>query len=122
MDIEFEYFEKDAYLAATISDTTINLQRAESILESIEAECQRINCWKVLLNEQTLEERKVANYELRRVCEKMPNVRLAFLCKPELIDIKARLLSAFTFNEEYSAKHFTEEARAVQWLNSPRRR
>ena len=89
MGVEFEYIEKEAYLAATISDTTIDLQQAESILESIDAECRRINCQKVLLN--------------------------------ELIDTKARLLSAFTFTEEYRAKHFSEQAKAIQWLNSPRR-
>ena len=46
MAIEFEYFEKDAYLVATISDTTINLKRAESILDAIGAECQKANCRK----------------------------------------------------------------------------
>jgi hypothetical protein len=121
MTIEFEHFEKDAYLVATISDTTINLQRAESILDAIDAECQKANCQKVLLNELTLEKRKIASYELRQVSEKLPNVRLAFLCKPQLVDIKAKLLSAFTFTEGYRAKHFTEEAKAIQWLISPGR-
>ena len=121
MAIEFEFFEKDAYLVATISDTTINLQRAESILVAIDAECQKANCRKVLLNELALEKRKIASHELRKVFEKIPNVRLAFLCNPRMIDIKARLLSAFTFTEGYGAKHFTDEAKAIQWLTSPGR-
>jgi len=119
MSIEFEFFEKDAYLVATISDTAINLQRARSILDAIDAECQKISCRKVLLNELTLEKRKIASYELRKVCAKMPNIRMAFLCKPQLIDIKAKLLSAFTFNHGYGARHFTNEAQAIKWLTSP---
>ena len=118
MEIDFKYFEKDAYLVATISDITINLQRAKSILESIDAECQKVDCRKVLLNELTLKQRKVASYELLKISEKMSNIRLAFLCKPELIDMKAKLLSALTFTEEYGARHFTEEVKAVQWLNA----
>jgi hypothetical protein len=35
-----------------------------------------------------------------------------------MIDIKAKLLSAFTFTEEYGARHFTDEAKAIQWLTS----
>ena len=118
MEIDFKYSEKDAYLVATISDITINLQRAESILKSIDDECRKINCRKVLLNELTLEQREVASHEVLKISEKMSNVRLAFLCRPELIDIKAKLLSAFTFTEEYGARHFTEEVKAIQWLNS----
>ena len=118
MAIEFEYFEKDAYLVATISDTTINLKRAESILDAIGAECHKANCRKVLLNELALEKRKIASHELRKVSEKLPNIRLAFLCKPQLVDLKAKLLSAFTFTEEYGAKHFTDETKAIQWLTS----
>ena len=118
MEIDFKYFEKDAYLVATISDITINLQRAESIFKSIDAECRRINCRKVLLNELTLQQRKVASHEVLKISEKMPNVRLAFLCRPDLIDMKAKLLSAFTFTEKYGARHFTEEVKAIQWLNS----
>ena len=122
MAIKFEHCEKDAYLVATISDTTINLQRAESILAAIDTECQKANYKKVLLNELTLETRKIASHELRKVFEKLPNIRIAFLCKPRMIDIKARLLSAFTFTEGYRAKHFTDEVKAIQWLTSSGRR
>jgi hypothetical protein len=121
MTIEFEYFEKEAYLLAKIPDVTIDLQRAESIFHSIDSECQKTNCRKVLLNELALEKRKIASHELRRVCEKMPDIRLAFLCKPEMIDVQAKLLSAFTFTEEYVARHFSEESEAIKWLTSTRR-
>ena len=120
MAIEFEHFEKDAYLVATISDTTINLKRAGSILEAIDAECHKTNYRKVLLNELTLEKRRIASHDLHKVSEKMPNIQLAFLCSPQMIDIKAKLLSAFTFTEGYRAKHFTDKAKAIQWLTSPR--
>lgn len=119
MTIVFEYFEKDAYLLATISDKVINSQRAKSIFESIDTECQKFNCRKVLLNELTLEKRKIANHELRSISDNMPNVRLAFLCKPELIDHKAKLFSAFTYADEYVAKHFSAETEAIKWLLGP---
>ncbi len=121
MNIEFQFIEKDDYLLATIPDKTINPQRARSIFKSIDAECQKLNCRKVLLNELMLEERKIQNHELRNISENMPNIRLAFLCKPELIDDKTKLLSVFTFADEYVAKHFTEEAEAIRWLVSPLR-
>ncbi len=120
MAIEFEHFEKDAYLVATISDTTINLKRAGSILEAIDAECQKTNYRKVLLNELSLEERKIASHDLHKVSEKMPNIRLAFLCNPKMIDIKAKLLGAFTFTEGYRTKHFTDKAKAIRWLTLPK--
>lgn len=118
MAIQFEYFEKEAYLLATISDVTINLRRAESIFTSIDLECQKMNCRKVLLNELRLEQRKISRHELRIFCEKMPKVRLAFLCKPELIDVKAKLFSAFTYADDYVARHFSVEAEAINWLAS----
>lgn len=119
MTIEFKYFKEDAFLLATISDKTINSQRAKSIFESIDNECQKLNCRKVLLNELTLEKRKIANHELRSVSENMPNVRLAFLCQPELVDQKAKLFSALTFADDYVAKHFSVEAEAIKWLLEP---
>ena len=121
MTIEFQFIAKDNYLLATIPDKTINPQRAMSILKSIAVECQKLNCRKVLLNELMLEKRKIENHELRNISENMPDIRLAFLCKPELIDDKSRLLSTFTFADEYVAKHFTEEAEAIRWLKSPLR-
>jgi hypothetical protein len=118
MTISFEFFEKDAYLLATISDKSLNPRRAESILQSIYAECEKFNYRKVLLNEIALEERKIANHELPGLCENIPNIRMAFLCKPELIDDKAKLFGALTFADEYMVKHFSVESEAIEWLNS----
>ena len=118
MTISFEYFEKDAYLLATISDKSLNPKRAESILKSINAECEKCNCHKVLLNELTLEERKIENRELPGLSEYIPNVRLAFLCQPEMIDDKAILFGALTFVGQYTIKHFCVESEAIQWLHS----
>jgi len=118
MTISFEFFKKDAYLLATISDKSLNPKRAESILQSINAECEKFNCRKVLLNELALEERKIANHELPGLSENITNVRLAFLCQPELIDDKAMLFGALTFAGQYTMKHFCVESEAIQWLNS----
>ena len=118
MTIAFEFFEKDAYLQATIPDKSLNPKRAESILQSIYAECEKFNYRKVLLNELALEERNIANHELPSLCENIPNIRLAFLCKPELIDDKAKLFGALTFAGQYTVKHFCVESEAIQWLNA----
>jgi hypothetical protein len=118
MTISFEFFEKDDYLLATISDKSLNPKRAESILQSIYAECEKFNYRKVLLNELALEERKIANHELTSLCENIPNIRLAFLCKPELIDDKAKLFGTLTFAGHYIMKHFCVESEAIQWLNT----
>ena len=119
MTIKFEYFEKDSFLLATIPDHSIDLQRAQSIIRSINEECKKLNCSKVLLNELSLKNRKIDNHELRELCELMPNVRMAFLSQPELIDKKARLFSALSFSDEYIARHFSIKADAVMWLKSP---
>ncbi|MDX2427411.1 MAG: hypothetical protein QNK22_01845 [Xanthomonadales bacterium] len=118
MTISFEFFEKDAYLLAKISDKSLNPRRAELILKSINAECEKCNCRKVLLNELSLEERKVANHELPGLSENIRNIRLAFLCQPELIDDKAMLFGALTFAGQYTMKHFCVESEAIQWLHS----
>ena len=119
MTITFEHFEKDNYLLATIPDHSIDSQRAQSIITAINEKCNKLNCRKVLLNELSLKSRKIDNHELREICELLPNIRLAFLCQPELIDKKARLLSALSFSGEYLARHFDLENDAVMWLNSP---
>lgn len=119
MTITFEHFEKDNYLLATIPDHSIDSQRAQSIIAAINEECNKLNCRKVLLNELSLKSRKIDNHQLREICELMPSIRLAFLCQPELIDKKARLLSALSFSGEYMARHFDLEAEALMWLNSP---
>jgi len=118
MTIVFEFCEKGAYLIATIPDTTINSQRVRTILKSVDSERQKYNCRKVLVNKLALESRKIASHELHGISEVMPDIYLAFLCRPELIDNYAKLLSALTFNQVYRVRHFGEEGEAIKWLMS----
>jgi len=116
MTLEFEFIDKHDYLVATLPDTTINSQRAQAIFKSIHGLCQQYNCRKVLLNELALESRKIPSHELRAITEIIADLHLAFLCRPELIDNHARLLSAMTFADDYRVKHFSVKDEAVDWL------
>jgi len=116
MTLEFEFIDKHDYLVAKLPDTTINSQRARTIFQSIQGECQRYNCRRVLLNELALETRKIPSHEIRGFSEFITGIHLALLCRPELIDNHARLLSAMTFTDDYRVKHFSEEHEAVDWL------
>ncbi len=118
MTVLFEYVERDAYLVATISDRTINPQRAIAILKLIDSECRKCKCRKVLLNESTVEKRDIANHEIHSISKNMPDIHLACLCKPELIDEKSELFNAFTFTDGYIARHFSVEGDALAWLLS----
>ncbi|HEY5774856.1 MAG TPA: hypothetical protein VIS57_02120 [Xanthomonadales bacterium] len=118
MTILFESVDRNSYLVATISDTTLCTQRAKSILNAIGSECQKSGYCKALLNELTLEKRNIANHEIRGLSEHMPDIYLACLCKPELIDNTSKLFSAFTFTNRYTVKYFSIESEAVTWLRS----
>lgn len=118
MSILFEFVENEAYLVATIADRKMNARRAISILKLIALECVRHNCSKVLLDESTLETREIENHEIRSITENMPDIHLACLCKPELIDEKSRLLNALSFTDGYIVRHFSETNEALGWLLS----
>jgi len=121
MSILFEYRVNDAFLVATISDTSISAQRAKTILKLIETECHKYKCQKALVNELALEKREIANHQLHTIAESMPDIHLAFLCRPELKDDKAKLFAAITFNEGYLLKHFSVEKEAIDWLKTIKR-
>jgi len=116
MTLDFEFIDTHDYLVATLPDTTINSQRARAVFESIHGLCRQYNCRKVLLNELALESRKIPSHELRGITELLADIQLALLCRPELIDGHARLLSAMTFTDDYKVKHFSVEHEAVDWL------
>jgi len=116
MTLEFEFVDKHKYLVATLPDTTINSQRARTVFESIHGLCRQYNCRKVLLNELALESRKIPSHELRGISELIADIHLALVCRPELIDNHAMLLSAMTFADDYRVKHFSAENEAVDWL------
>ena len=116
MTLEFEFNDEHDYLVATLPDTTINSQRARAVFESIHGLCRQYNCRKVLVNELALENRKIPSHELRAISEIIADLHLALLCRPELIDSHARLLSAMTFTDDYRVRHFSVEDEAVDWL------
>ena len=118
MSIFFQFVEAEAYLVATIADRKINSRRAISILKLIALECRKFNCNKVLLDESTLEAREFANHEIRGITENLPNIHMACLCKPELIDDKSRLFNALTFSDGYTVRHFSDSGEALSWLLS----
>jgi len=118
MNIDLKFTDKRAYLLVTIADTAITVQRAISNFKSINDQCVKVNCRKVLLNALTVEKREIENYEIREVGKHIQNIRIAFLCKPELIDQSARLLGAITFSNGYKVKHFISEDEAANWLQS----
>ncbi len=120
MTIVFEFCDKGGYLVATIPDTVINSQRARTILKSVDNERQKYNCRKVLVNEMALERRKIASHEIRGFTEIIPDIRLAFLCRPELIDNNTRLFSALSFTDDYMVRHFSVKGEAINWLMSQR--
>jgi len=118
--IDFEFVDDGAYLVATIQDTTVNSQRARKVLESIDSECQKYGCRKVLLDELALESRNIAGHEIYGISDIIPNIYLAIQCKPELIDNHAKLFSALTFADGYMVRHFSIKDEAIEWLMSKR--
>jgi len=116
MNFKIGLHGKESYLLATITDTVITSELAMSIFKSIGDECNRHNCQKVLLDELTVETREVKNHELPNISGYFPNIQMAFLCKPELIDQSSKLLSAFTFSNGYVVKHFSIKEEAIDWL------
>ena len=122
VNFEISCHGKESFLLATLSDTIITPQRARSIFKSISDECDKHNCQKVLLDELTVESREVENHELPIISGYFPNIQMAFLCKPELIDQSSKLLSAFTFSNEYVVKHFSIKEKAIDWLMSSSKR
>ena len=123
MTDSIKFFYNHDYLLATISCTSITVERAQEILDLINQECSKIDCHKVLLDERTVEIRKVPPPEIMKLSHDIEAmtpkiIHIAFWCKSHLINKDSSLLSAFTFNEEYVVKHFTNKDDAISWLNS----
>lgn len=119
INIAIGLHDKESYLLATIADTVITPQRAKSIFKTIGDECRKHNCQKVLLDEMTVEMREVKNHEIHSISGYFPDVQMAFLCKPELIDQASKLLGVFTFLNGYVMRHFCIKEEAIDWLMSP---
>lgn len=118
MNIEHNFFEKQPYLSVTVSDKVITAQGAISNLKLINDYCAKNNCRKVFMDALAVEKREIANHEMRRVGEQISDIRLAFYCKPELVDQSARLLSAITYSDGYVVQCFSSEDEAKNWLIS----
>lgn len=126
MTEEIKFIEKDDYLLSIISDTIITIERAQEILNGISTECSRLNINKVLLDERSVERREVPSHEIMELSNKMKQqglnkVYMAFWCQPHLINEDSKLLSLFTFKNEYIIRYFTDKKEATTWLDNRQR-
>ena len=113
----------DDYLLARISDTVITVKRANEILTRIGAECLKINCNKVLLDERSVEKRVVPSHKIMELSKDIEQqglnkIYMAFWCQPHLINKDSKLLSLFTFNNENIIQHFSDKEEAITRLNN----
>ena len=115
------------YLAVSISDKIITVNRAQEILGRIGEECAGLNYKKVLLDEMSVEKREVPPTDIKRLAfdfnnKKQNKVYIAFLCQPDLIDYDSHLLSLYTYKAEFIIQHFTNREKAIDWLGSKQHR
>ena len=118
MNTKVKLFNKKKYVLVTLTETVITLELSKRIFKSIRGACEKFNCQKVLLNGLTLEKRELANHQLREIAEMYPNIKIAFLCRPELIDKQAAFFSAVTYSEGYMTTYFSVKVQALDWLMS----
>ncbi len=122
MNDGIEFSKHASYLLARISDTVITFQRAQEILKQIGNECSNLKYTKVLLDERTVERREVPSHEIMKLRRDVPKqghdkVYMAFWCQRKLINNDSRLLSVFTFKNEYIIQHFSGKEEAIEWLD-----
>jgi hypothetical protein len=122
MAAEIKFIQEHGYLLAAISDTIITIERAQDILNKISTQCAMLGIDKVLLDERTVERREVPSHEIMALSAKMKQqglskVHIAFWCQPHLINEDAKLLSLFTFKNEYIIHHFSDKEEATTWLS-----
>lgn len=119
---EIKFIEENGYLLATISDSIITVERAQEILSRISTECSNVRVNKVILDERSVEIREVPPYEIMELSKTLEQqglnkLHMAFWCQPRLINEDSKLLSIFTFDNEYIIQHFSDKEEAVAWLN-----
>lgn len=118
MNPELKLFNKEKYVSVTLTETVMTIDLSKTIFKLIHDGCESYNCNKVLLNGLTLEKRELANHQLREIAEFYLKTKIAFLCRPELIDKQAAFFSAVTYSEGYMTKYFSVKAQALNWLTS----
>jgi len=123
MTENIKFSKHDGYLRARISDTVITVERAQVILARIGVECSSLNCNKVLLDERSVETREVPSHKIKEISQYIKQqglnkIYMTFWCQPHLINKDSKLLSLFTFNNEYLIQHFSDKEEAVTWLNN----
>lgn len=121
MSENLKFSKNNDYLLVSILDDVITIQRAQEILSRIGDECSNLNCKKVLLDERSVERREITSQGIMKLSIEMAKqglnkIHMAFWCQPHLIDEDSKLLSLFTFKNEFVVQHFSEEDRAIAWL------
>ena len=123
MTNNINFSKHDDYLLVTISDKIITVNRAKEILSRIGTECSSFNLNKVILDERSVEKREVPSHNIMELSEKIKEqelnkIYMAFWCQPHLINKDSKLLSTFTFSNEYIIQHFSSKEEALAWLNA----
>ena len=127
MNENITFTPQEDYLIARISDKIITVERAQEILALIGQECASLNCKKVLLDEMSVENRKIPPKEIKKLAfdfkkNNLNKVYMAFLCQPHLVGHDAHLLSLYTYNAEFIVQHFSNKENAIDWLNQKNRK
>ena len=122
MNENITFTRHDNYLLVSISDKVITVERAQEILARIGEECSNLNYQKVLLDEMSVESRKIPPKEIKKLAfnfkkNNLNKVYMAFLCQPHLVGHDAHLLSLYTYNAEFIVQHFSNRENAIDWLN-----
>lgn len=123
MDENITFTKHRDYLLVSISDKVITVERAQEILARIGEECSGLKCKKVLLDERSVEKRKVPPKDIKKLAfdfnnNRVDKIYIAFFCQPDLIDYDSHLLGLYTYKAEFIIRHFTNEDKAIDWLSS----
>ena len=123
MTNNINFSKHDDYLLVTLSDKIIAVDRAKEILSRIGTECSSFNLNKVILDERSVEKREIPSHNIMELSKKineqeLNKIYMAFWCQPHLINKDSKLLSTFTFSNEYIIQHFSSKEEALAWLNA----
>jgi len=123
MNKDITFTKHDNYLLVCISGKVITAECAQEILARIGEECSSLNYKKVLLDEMSVERREVPPKEIKKLAfdfkkHKLNTVYMAFLCQPHLVGYDSHLLSLYTYKTEFIIQHFTNNEKAIEWLNT----
>lgn len=116
MQIEVRSHMDTDFLSVTVDDKVLTVPVAKCTLKSIAKACEKSGLKKVLLTESSLEKRIGENHHFLEIIDDFPNLHLAIVCKPELIDHQAKLFTAYAYSNDYFVRYFSEPEPAIDWL------